>query len=464
MTPRVRAWLRLAPLIGVLLLWNAGSEDFRGDRPDLQEKFDRDPAALLWPPWGAVQAFVSRDSDEKIYFNYARLVFGQEPDLAFLARRRDTSPEQLRVRPGPGARLPYRDFSLEYPPGALAAFLPPYLIASSIGGYRLAFGLWMALATLGAALLAARLEGDLAARGKLYRRAAWVVFAIGPLLAVRFDALPAALVVLALVLAERRRWLGAGALLGAGVAVKVYPLLLLPVLAAFAFAGDRARASVRLAAGAAAGAAVVVVPWLVVAGAPMLRDLSVHGTRPLQLETVLGTPLLFTAGTRVVQGFGSANFDAPGAGALLALTTPLALASLGLACVLAWRAGRTRAPGAIFGVAAVCLLGALSTSKVLSPQYLIWLCPLAALVPGRAGTVILHGTAVAALLAQLFFPFFYDSLKQLEAPFVHLLAARNLVLVATWLAGAALLWSATGARRPAFGETGPLDAARSRGS
>ena len=95
----------------VLALFCVGSEEYRGDRPDLERRFSEHPASLLWPPTEAWVMFVSRDSDERLYHQYASLILGRPADLAYIARRQSKPVEALRVRPGEMPRLPFRDFS-----------------------------------------------------------------------------------------------------------------------------------------------------------------------------------------------------------------------------------------------------------------------------------------------------------------------------------------------------------------
>jgi hypothetical protein len=444
-------WLRwLLPAALVLGAFCAGAERYRGDLPDVQRRFEESPASLLWPPTEAWVLFVSRDSDERLYYQYARLVLGLPADLAYAARRRDKPIEALRVRPGDAPRLPYRDFSLEYPPGALAAFLPPYLVTSSLAGYRLAFGLWMGVFALGTAALGVRmirqLEGDRAGRSAA-RHAAWLLFAVGPLVTIRFDPLPAFLCALAVACVCERRPGLAGAALGVAVATKLYPVILVPPLAlAVLGAGDRKGALV-LGVATAAAAALVVLPFALLAGPGLAADLLTHAERPLQLESALATPLLALAGAKVVQSHGSANLIAAGAAALAQLSGVATLAAVALGSWLAYRnARRDLARAAITG-ALVVLVGAVVASKVLSPQYLLWFVPLVVAWPNRGRVTLSIVLGAAGLLAQVWYPFLYEPLKRLEQPFVGLLALRNLLLLG------GLVLAARWATRAGDGET-----------
>src|SRR5205085_5608970 len=134
--------------------------------------------------------------------------------------------------------VPYRDFALEYPPGALPMFALPGLAEPGNGqdvttGFRHVFEtlLWLCGA---AALLAMAVV--LHAVGATRRRAwAALVFAalaplaIGSVLLSRYDLWPAALVVAALAALVSGRFRVGSGVLGAAVTAKLYPALLVPL-------------------------------------------------------------------------------------------------------------------------------------------------------------------------------------------------------------------------------------------
>jgi len=122
-------------------------------------------------------------------------------------------------------QVPYRDFAVEYPPGALPVFVLPSLAAEE--DYRGAFE-WLMWACGAAAILfvACALVAVGASETRLYAAtifAGLVPLALGSVVLTRFDLWPAALVAAALAaLVGGRERLGFG-VLGLAVAAKLYP-------------------------------------------------------------------------------------------------------------------------------------------------------------------------------------------------------------------------------------------------
>jgi hypothetical protein len=97
---------------------------------------------------------------------------------------------------------------------------------------------------------------------------------------------------------------------------------------------------------------------------------------------------------------------------------------------------------------AVLLLGIMLFSKVLSPQYLIWLWPLIFLVGGRGSWPVQIAYVLACLASQLVFPVWHGRLLQLDPELVLLLTGRNLLL-ALALYGLVRPWLSNPSEAPA---------------
>ena len=84
--------------------------------------------------------------------------------------------------------------------------------------------------------------------------------------------------------------------------------------------------------------------------------------------------------------------------------------------------------------AAALILAFMLGSKVLSPQYMIWLLPLVPLgAGGAAGIAVCAVFLVACLTTTLVFPIHYADLLSFRYPGPALLIARNLLLVILWI-------------------------------
>src|SRR6266508_3630277 len=130
--------------------------------------------------------------------------------------------------------VPYRDFSLEYPPGALPFFVIPALgHEDDLDAFDRTFGALMwacgALALLAmAAALAALRAPPRRAFGAL-ALAAVAPLLLGSIVLTRFDYWPAALAVGAVAALVGGRLRIGHALLGAGIAAKIWPGVLVPL-------------------------------------------------------------------------------------------------------------------------------------------------------------------------------------------------------------------------------------------
>jgi hypothetical protein len=175
-----------------------------------------------------------------------------------------------------------------------------------------------------------------------------------------------------------------------------------------------------------------------------------HAHRPLQLESVPGTPwaaaaLVGWTQPRVAHSYGSQNYAGEAPDAVASASPWVLAAAVAAVYVLVWRRRSVlRSSPELVPVAALALLlVAICASKVLSPQFLIWTFPVIALcmaqsrwLPRAAALAV----AVATVLTQVGFPARYWDLVALQSAPLAILVARNLtLLVAAGLAVAALV-------------------------
>jgi hypothetical protein len=262
------------------------------------------------------------------------------------------------------------------------------------------------------------------------RHAMGLALAIGPGLLTGFDVAPAFACAIAIYAAVYGRFGWAGIALGLGGAAKIYPLLLVPALACAAIGGGKRRDALRVVSGAVGACALACAPFAFWAWQGGVADLTRHFARPIEIESVLATPLLFGHATAVAD-FATTNLIGPRADTAAALSGVLLFGMLGLVCVLTWRTARSDLRSAIISGPLLAVLGTLCVSRVLFPPFLIWLVPLVLAIPGGRGNVLTLLIALAATLTQIFYPYFFQRLARLETGFTIVLAMRNAVLVLT---------------------------------
>jgi uncharacterized membrane protein len=331
--------------------------------------------------------------------------------------------------------VPYRDFFMEYPPGALAVFLPPQLFGSA--HYNAAFKALMTLCGAATIVVLALLLVRLGAtRSRLW--SALILFAasplaLGPISLNTYDAWPAFLTVAALALLVALLPVAAFAVLGLAFAAKVYPIVLVPPALVWVWRTAGRRTAAWSLAAFAAVAAFVIVPFLALAPHGLASSFRAQAARALQVES-LGGALLGVAdrvgwySAHVVHRTGHAiSYDLTG-------TLPRVLAgfssALQLLAVLlvAWLYARGRdEPHRLVAAFAAAVAGFLAFTRFFSPQYMVWLLPLVVLLQPLEWML----TAAALVLAQVWF-FHYRDVFALGG-YIWLVALRDVLVVALFV-------------------------------
>ncbi|MFJ9325296.1 glycosyltransferase 87 family protein [Streptomyces sp. NPDC101230] len=339
---------------------------------------------------------------------------------------------------------PLDDVTWQYPPGAALAILSPALLP--FWGYASAFYALVLLCdalVFGLLLYAGRRPGMRAAGAWV-----WVVGVplLGPTVYARYDLMVTAVAVAAL-LAGVRYPKVLGALAAFGALLKVWPALVLVGVRR----GRPTRAAWSAAALTAAGLGAGFALWMPGAYA----FLAFQRDRGLEIESLgaLYFHLARHAGWegRVELHYGSMEFLGPQVGPVSTLM--LGLAVLALGWLLVWRLrARTFAAHTPAQAAFTAVLLFTTTSRVISPQYVVWLVGLAAVcLAFRGGGMVRPAVLVvlAAGVTVLEFPVYFAEVVASDASGVALLLVRNGLLVAASLLAARRLWRETvpGARR-----------------
>jgi hypothetical protein len=346
------------------------------------------------------------------------------------------------------------DFRIEYPPLAVPLFRLPGHVGS-LGAYTTWFSVWMGVLTT----LTAALTAFVACRlwpvgGRAYTAA--VLFPVGvaltgAIIVNRYD-VAVALVVAALLACLVQRWYIVAALvLGAGFALKITPAAILPLV--LILAGPPKRWLWPIVAFSLAALAPFV-QYLVAAPGGIWYVFHYHMARPLQIESVLGTPMLLgqllgANWARYGSSYGSHSLVAPGAHFAATASGGLTLLAVVGVYVLVWRRRERllHAPQEQVLAVLTLILALMTFSKVLSPQYVIWLLPAWALV-GAGDRVLGILGGLVLLLTQVEFPVLYWRLLSMDPSTLAIVIARNTLLVAFFAVAMWRLWRLPGDEAP----------------
>ncbi|MGW6015566.1 glycosyltransferase 87 family protein [Streptomyces sp. NPDC055210] len=351
--------------------------------------------------------------------------------------------------------FPLEDVTWQYPPAAALAILSPALLpflAYTQAFFVLAFAADLIAFGL---LLYAALRPDGPAPVSVRGVWVWVIGVplLGPTVYSRYDVMVTAVAVAAL-LAGVRHPKVMGVLAALGAMLKVWPVLLL------------VGTTGRKAWGAAAATAAAIALVFAVSMPGAFAFLTFQRDRGTEVES-LGSLVFHIARHhgwegQVLLNYGSVEFLGPYVDVVS--TVALMLTGLAFGWLLLWRLCATRflvhtAADAAF----MAVLLFTTTSRVISPQYLVWLVGLAAVCLVFRGSRM-GWPAVMVLVACLFtvleFPIFFADVVASTDLGIELLLIRNGLLVAATVTAGVLLWRDTVSYAdpaPAPGRATPAD-------
>jgi len=332
--------------------------------------------------------------------------------------------------------LPYRDRVVEYPPYVIPIFLLPRLFGEEnyLDGFlSLAFiADWL----VKLALFAIGLRQSKTARVllPLLLYCAAVPF-IHFIYLQRYDLWPALISLLAIWLFCSKRYIASGLVVAIGIGVKLYPVLFVPPLLVLALRQGNAK---RFCAGLFFG---LMPMGLLSFYLPWWRFAEFQAARGLQVESIYASAVWLGH----LLGFNEAQWiytnkwyevQGPLATAVLPWARGLFIAGVGGSTLIGVRAAarlqNISAPQ-VARLLLVPLLAFVALNQVFSPQYMIWLLPLAALASLEGKPWAFGAISLATLLTPLFYPvadYYHPGLNMGETA---ILVLRNLILIAVWI-------------------------------
>lgn len=337
--------------------------------------------------------------------------------------------------------FPVDDVTWQYPPGAGLVIMSPGVLPWLT--YFQAFVALTLLADATVTLALARADSSRVTHG------AWVWVAGLPLLLhiplARYDVQVTALAVLGLLAVTSRRAAGhriGGALAGLGALVKVWPVLTL--------IGTPRGRTTRDAWIAAAATVAVLLATLALCFSQSLGFLRQQGSRGIQIESLGGTALSLARAADIWPGqvqyrYGAFEYVGPYVSSVGRVA--LLLTALAFVWLLVWRLrARTWNEATPLDAALAAVLLFTVTSRVISPQYMIWLLGLAAVCLTSRRTVMRPVALLllpAAGLSSMAYPVLYDEVVAGSWEGLTVMVLRNALLLTAALLAARRLWKAT---------------------
>ena len=321
--------------------------------------------------------------------------------------------------------FPINDPMWQYPPLAAVVFLAGYLIAGNTVGF-------VFLATIADLAIFALLTQRGRQQANSKPATIWVIapLVMGPIILGRFDVfVTLAAVVALLYVGQARRF---GIAIAVGALLKVWPLLLLLATPK----GSAVRVIAWFTATFALGSLLLSLWW-----DDSFSFIGGQRSRGLQIESVGALPYqIWNAGPSTVTSafqFGAIEVVASGTQVVSLVITLIGLSLLGV--LFYWKVSGRLHDANPADVALLAILVSIVTSRVLSPQYMVWvfgLLAVCAFSPQVNFRKIATLIFLSAGIGQIIYPWWYINLQQGGVLAVGAHTIRILTLI--W--ATALIW------------------------
>jgi uncharacterized membrane protein len=261
------------------------------------------------------------------------------------------------------------------------------------------------------------------------------ILLIGPILGQQYDIFPAVMMLLSLYYF----WLGHNKTswfwLALGVMTKLYPAVMIPLYLIIYWSNRQLKPVLSGVLTFVLTCLILLMPFLVTGPDNLMSLINYHSQRGIQIESFYGACLLLAdklgwTSALMIFNYGSWNLSGSIAETLSKFVVYIQAAALFVSYCFIWtqiKPGKsqfTRLGAYTLLLLAVLLL----TSKVFSPQYIIWLLPVLPLIFTRWRLAVWTIFAVTGIFTYLIFPVSYIDLLNLNIYPITLVFMRNLTL------------------------------------
>ena len=339
----------------------------------------------------------------------------------------------------------------EYQPGALWFFVLIGMVTSTISNFEA----FLTAIVIVNSLLICGYFYYFKMYGHRYASLLFLLFALaaGPILLYRFELLVVLLTIVSWHFFQHKKLSVASFLLGLATAIKVYPLIILPIFIIQHLQKKKLQDILLIVAWYAAGLAAPVAVFLGFSGGltGLLSSLEFHQLKPVGFEGVLGMAILIAQNIsdiplRTAPGYGVYGFASSLPLLSNGVLNNIWMVPVGMFYGLWWyyrRSIQLASPAVLFSL----LILFTTFTKVLNPQYLWWFVPIMPMMQARwSKNLSIYSTSliIIALLVftQVVYPLNYSDFLEvfnrtsfLGQPLFILSAIRNILLLQLVIVG-----------------------------
>jgi uncharacterized membrane protein len=343
--------------------------------------------------------------------------------------------------------IPYRDFAVEYPPLAMVFAFLPKLVSAGYSGYIWSYCIEMLLFDLLGLFVIYKIAREFhLIQWKTLGAYTLALLAIGPLITIRFDIIPAVIVLLSLYFFIKGHHTIAWGLLAAGTLTKIYPIVLAPLFLIYHWRYRQYKTAVTGLICFVVVCLIIVAPLLIISPDGLWHSLTYHTQRGLQIESSYASFLELLYGFGLINldfifNFGSTNIVSPVGDVFANIYILFTLAGLLVVYfvyskrlrIIQKEEGFSQLPllkqSTLLGFSLISILAFMLTSKVFSPQYIIWIYPLIILISGKWRKLSILLFVMIGLMTFFVYPEFYENIQKGQLTVIAMLVLRNVALV-----------------------------------